>query len=118
MDKPVGRVTASLSEPDAGVSALRRPPMHMVGHRHLLEDYVGFDVEVHYNNNAGSTDRGVLRRQADGWIELTRNPGKPKQDSLLIPVEAIRMIRPIGPPPTPESMLLRPAIPDEAADEP
>jgi hypothetical protein len=85
---------------------------------HFLDAYLGFTIEVHYNNYASNTDRGVLRHHGDGWIELVRHEGKAKQDSLLIPVEAIRMVRPIGPPHTPQGTLLRPAEPvgDDASD--
>ena len=98
-------------------AALRRPAMHVARQRHLLDDYVGFDIEVHYNVSAAYSDRGVLQRHGDGWIELARNVGKPKQDTILVPVESIRMIRPVGPPMTPESMLLRPAEPNAQEDE-
>ncbi len=111
MDKPVGRIELGSAETTADSPRLlqRRPSLNVAAHRHFLEDFVGFEMEVFYNDYSGSKDQGTLGRYGDGWIELVRNAGKARQDSLLIPVAAIRMIRPIGPPPTPESILLRPA---------
>ncbi len=111
MEKPVAQAELGSAETtaDRPLMAPRRPTMKVAAHRHFLEDFVGFEMEVFYNNYAGSKDQGSLGRCGDGWIELVRNAGKPRQDSLLIPVAAIRMIRPIGPPTTPESILLRPA---------
>mgnify|MGYP005865709357 CR=1 FL=1 len=108
----------AVTDADTPHTARRRPVLNVTAHRHLLEDFVGFEMEVFYNNYSGCKDQGALGRYGDGWIELVRNVGKARQDSLLIPVAAIRMIRPIGPRPTPESILLRPADRTDAAPEP
>jgi len=114
MEPIIGRVSLSPSENTALGTHI---PWEHEG-RHFLDEFVGFDMEVHYNNQTGSTDRGVLRRFGDRWIEIVRHAGKPKQDSLLIPFEAIRMIRPIGPPRTLEHTLLRPVdLPEPEGEE-
>ncbi len=79
-----------------------------------LGKYLGWTVEVHYVNYTTAVDRGILTATESGWIELTRNPRKAREETLLIPVSAIRLIKPLAQPEADDQILLRPAdVPEE-----
>jgi hypothetical protein len=79
-----------------------------------LGKYIGWTLEVHYVNYTTAVDRGILTAFEPGWIELTRNPRKAREETLLIPVSAIRLVKPIAQPDDEDQILLRPAdVPEE-----
>ena len=72
-----------------------------------LAKYFGFEVDVFYKD--ANRDKGKLTDAGDGWIELTRT----NHDTLLIPIGAIRLLKPVEPPDDESRRLLRPATPDQ-----
>lgn len=72
-----------------------------------IERNVGSEVEVHYML-AGTSDKGVLTAVDSQWIEITRNPGKRNEDLLLVPLTAVRLVKPLTRPAEPANTLVRP----------
>lgn len=74
-----------------------------------IEGYIGWTVEVHYLTTQGTSDRGVLADVTASWLTLTRNAGRNREEHLLVPVSAVRLLKPLSPPETENMRLLRPA---------
>jgi hypothetical protein len=80
---------------------------HWGAMEHWLDRYRGCDVEIVYLTDTVFKDRGHLSDFGDGWIELHR----PTNDTFLVPTTAIRLVKVLGPPAEPASLLLRPSSP-------
>ncbi len=77
----------------------------------LLDTYLGWTVEVHYLSFNSATDRGVLAAVEPPWL-LLELPNR----QLVIPISAIRLLKPMAPPDNEHMRLLRPVErPEEAA---
>lgn len=74
----------------------------------MLEAFIGWTVEVYYLAQTTLSDRAILTRVEERWICLTRHPGKPREENLLIPVSAIRLVKPVTPPQDDMARMLRP----------
>ncbi len=79
--------------------------------------YLGWNVEVHYLFYTAGSDRGVLTAIDDRWIVVTRNPGSPREDQLVIPISSIRLLKPLSPEEGPGMRLLRPVEGEEQPRE-
>jgi len=87
---------------------------HKEKHMATPESYLGWTVEVHYlNYSTVLYDKAVLTAVEPGWITLTRYPGQPREEHLLIPLTAIRLLKPVEPPDSETHRLLRPVGAEE-----
>ena len=69
-----------------------------------LQEFVGNEIDVYYITQ-GFKDRGQLKWISDFWLEI-RNSA---DEIMLIPTNAVRLIKVVSRPVTPSSNLLRPA---------
>ncbi len=82
-----------------------------------IERHIGWMVEVHYSSYYSNPDRGILRDVVDQWLELVKNPDKPREEALLIPISAVRLVKPLNPPHDEGSRLVRPATAPASDDD-
>ena len=79
----------------------------------IIERYLNCEVEVHYKtDNSQFRDRGTILECDGAWFVLQ----KPASEILLVPIDAVRIIKPLGPAKGQNSVLLRPA-PEPERDE-
>jgi|JRYG01.1.fsa_nt_gb hypothetical protein len=84
-----------------------------------LEKYRGFEIEILYlADNTTYSDRGRLSDFGDHWVELTKESGRRRQNEVMvIPSSAIRLMKILSVPETPENTLLRPVLPEEDSEQ-
>lgn len=71
----------------------------------IIDRYTNCEVEIFYLTDSGQyRDKGRITECDGAWIILQ----KPANELLLVPVSAVRIIKVLGPPKEPESLLLRP----------
>lgn len=71
----------------------------------IISRYTNCEVELHYlTDNSQFRDRGTLLEFDGSWLALE----KPGHELLLVPLSAVRLVKPLSPPKDRDSLLLRP----------
>lgn len=80
----------------------------------IIDRYTNTEVEVYYlTDSAQFRDKGTIVECDGTWLTLY----KPGGEVFLIPRSAVRLIKLLNPPKDKETLLLRPAQPDNEEEQ-